>query len=66
MTDAETGVISKAIGVAGRTLGRMPPAFTALLVLNIVLVGADLLFRLEQQDDRTALIKQVLDSCIKH
>ena len=55
MTDAEAGVVSKAIGVAGRTLGRMPPAFTVLLVLNIIFVGSGdrELFRLEQQTDRT-------------
>ena len=57
----------EAIGVAGRTLGRMPPAFTVLLVLNIIFVGGDLLFRLEQQTDRTELLKQILDNCItKH
>ena len=67
MTDAETGVISKAIGVAGRTLGRMPPAFTVLLVLNIVFVGTDLWFRFEQLEDRTGLLTKILDSCItKH
>ena len=64
MTDAESGIISKAIGVAGRTLGRMPPAFTVLLLLNIVFVGTDLLFRLEQQDDRTGLLAKVLDKCL--
>ena len=67
MTDAESGTVSQAITAVGKAVGKIPPVFTVLIALNVVFLGADLFYRLEQQTDRTELLKQIFDNCItKH
>jgi hypothetical protein len=65
VTEAEGGTVSKAITAVSDALRRMPPAFTVLVALNVAFLGADLFYRLAQQTDRTELLKQVLENCVK-
>ena len=65
MTEAEKGgLVTQAIKAVGDVANSLPPAFIILAVLNCVFLGALFFYLLEQQSDRTGLLKQVLDSCV--
>jgi hypothetical protein len=64
MTESERGTISQAIRAVSDAVHALPPAFVILALMNCVFLGALFFYLLEQQSDRTGLLKQVLDSCV--
>jgi len=64
MTNSERGALSQAIDAVSNAIHAMPPAFVVLALLNCFFLGALFFYLLEQQEDRTHLLKQVLDSCV--
>jgi len=55
-----TGAVSK-LGTA--LIGAMPPAFTLLLVINVIFLGLVMWFIDDQIHQRTELVEKVIDSC---
>jgi hypothetical protein len=63
VTDNEKSITSQAITAVSSAVHGMPPAYIVQLLLNMVFIGVLFWYLLQQQEDRTALLKQVLDTC---
>ena len=64
MTNNEKGTIAQAIDAVSGAIHALPPAFAILALLNCVFLGVLFWYLLVQQDDRTALLRQVLEHCV--
>jgi hypothetical protein len=64
VTNNEKGTVAAAIDAVSNAVHALPPAFVVLALMNAIFLGALFFYLLEQQSDRTQLLKQVLDSCV--
>ena len=63
MTKDEKGVVGQAIDAVSNAVNVLPPAFLVLAALNVIFVGVLFWYLLQQQSDRTALLRDILNSC---
>lgn len=65
MTEGERSIASEALSAVSGAMRALPPAFIALVLLNVTFIAVLFYYLLEQQADRTALLTQVLRDCAK-
>lgn len=58
------GVVGAARVVLGQIVGELPPAFLALLLINIAFLGTVFWFENKQTMERAQEIKTMIDACI--
>ena len=64
MTSNERGTVAQAIDAVSAAVHAMPPAFIALTLMNVAFIVALFWYLHVQQDDRTELLRQVLNTCV--
>jgi hypothetical protein len=62
--DAEKGMVAQAIKAVSDVAHSLPPSFIILALLNCFFIVVLFYYLLEQQADRTALLKQMIESCL--
>lgn len=66
MTNDQANSITGAIHSLGaKALTSLPPAFVALLAINVMFIGVVLLFEHWQAGTRAELVGRLLDSCVR-